>query len=111
MTLRDDIVRSDDLPLKAIKVPEWNVTVYLRTFSGKERNDLSMLTDKDPSVKAIKILAASLAGETGDRIFADTEADLALLAGKKASVIDRLLTEVLVHNGMAEAAVEEAEKN
>jgi hypothetical protein len=119
---RDAIVGVKDYGLKEVEVPEWGGSVYLRKWTGKDR---SLFWSK--SVKASDegaemnwdtlfenqtlVVAMSLCDENGDKLFTTTEEDLAVLGAKDGDVIQRLYTESLLINGLAQISLEESAKN
>ena len=111
MSLKDQIVKAVDLPTKAVEVPEWGCTVYLRTLKLSERNSLAAIEGKDVNAKMVRILAKVLCDENGNAIFSESAEDLALLGAKAAPVLDRLISEALHWNKMLNEDVRDLEKN
>ena len=38
MSLKEQILKADDLPKEKVNVPEWNVDVYVRALTAAERD-------------------------------------------------------------------------
>ena len=119
---RDAIIGIKDYGSKEVEVPEWGGSVYLRKWTGKDR---SLFWSK--SVKASDegaemnwdtlfenqtlVVAMSLCDENGDKLFSTTDEDLAILGAKDGDIIQRLYTESLLINGLAQSSIGEAAKN
>lgn len=114
---KDQILSADDLPIRAVNVPQWGGEVLLKTLNGSEREELERLVNefktrgKLAGGKAVRAVAAALSivDENGNRIFQDT--DIESLAKKSGAALDLLLDEILEHNAMTKGAAEELEKN
>lgn len=115
MSLRDQIVAADDRTARAIEVPEWGVTVELRSMTAGQR--VSMFSDAydantgqtDLRVLYPKVIVSCLFDpKTKEPIF--TEADSEIVMGKAGNVIERLALDALNLSGMDSAAVTEAGK-
>ena len=46
MNLRESIIAANDLKRESVEVPEWGVTVYVRTMTGEERDQYEEETYK-----------------------------------------------------------------
>lgn len=96
MTLKEDIIASDDKPTEWVATPEWPTAkgVYVKTVSAAEREawESSIQTDEEGKPVMIgarcRFLVKCLVDEAGDRIFQDDESEL--LGEKSSRVIDRL---------------------
>lgn len=117
MSLRDQIMNADDLQSEEFPVPEWGVTVWIRSLpSGEFEGYLASMMDKDNKADRKK-LAQSKAGllvrclydANGDKIF--NNGDIDVLAAKNAKVVARIYTKAAELNGASPEAVEDAEKN
>ena|SRR3990167_3060342 len=96
MGLRETILKADDLPKQKVEVPEWGVTVWIRTMTGAERDAFESenwkvkgqeVTHNRQNFKA-RLVGRTLVDENGVRIFND--AQLGELGSKGAHVLDRL---------------------
>ena len=119
MNLTKDAIFSlkDDLGLKAVEVPEWGGTIYLRGLRGIERDafETSMWDgegkDKKQNLANLRarLLVRSISDENGVRVFGDDDAaELGLRSGK---VLDRLYDIAAALSGIGPQAVEAATKN
>ena len=98
MSLREDILGRDDLPVEVVTVPEWRMDVRVRALSGAERDAYTAscmkrkgkdgdfeMTFEDASAR---LVSRSIVDETGARVF--TDADVPALSGKNAAALGRL---------------------
>jgi len=114
-SLRDKIKAADDIKRELVEVPEWGVTVEVRTISGAARAQLfAEATDKngklhyDDAYTGL-IIASVFDPETGERVFSAADADW---LKKKSSNATERLTEVAVRlSGLSPEAIGQAEKN
>jgi hypothetical protein len=99
MSLRDDILGRDDLPVEVVSVPEWGMDVRVRALSGTERDayEASCMRRSGPKGEKVemsfeniraRLVARSVVDEAGARVF--TDADVAALGGKNAAALNRL---------------------
>lgn len=116
MSLKEKIIAAKDYDSEIHEVPEWGVTVELRSMMAKTRNQISMkfLDEKgnvsDSAALAMEVLVASLFDpETGEPIFELSEVEE--LNKKSGRVIDPLLMAAMSINGFGKDSVKEAEKN
>jgi len=116
-TLREQILAADDRPVEQLYVPEWNLTVSLRTISAGERdafgasNDPRLSGGKPVNYATLRarFCALVLVDEAGQRIFSDD--DIEALAAKSANAIDRVWEAASKLNRMAEEDIGELAKN
>jgi len=103
--LRTYILDYNDLPVKAVKVPEWgNITLYVRSMNGAERDSFMLEkwknrdnTNEESDVSFImeNITAATLAKvicsdpEGTKKVF--TDKDIEALSKKSAAALSRLI--------------------
>ena len=109
---KENIFNAADLPVRSVEVPEWDMTVYVRTIMANEASDISALApDGKPQPNFFARYAACvLCDEDGQRLFGpytDTElkeglhsADIAALGKKPHQVLARIVTEAQKHNGL-----------
>jgi hypothetical protein len=90
----DDLWAVVDRPPRAVLVPEWGATVYVRAMSSK------MYQDHEDMAPA-EIVAGCLCDENGHSVRM-TPQDTARLADMHAAAIDRLCLEVLKLTGLRE---------
>lgn len=114
---REAILQADDLVRELVAVPEWGGEVFVRTLTGKERDQLeaSVVEMKGKKAEAnlvnlrAKMCALCMVDDEGKRIFG--EADMEALGGKSAAALDRVFTVAQKLNGMSTEDVEELTKN
>jgi len=114
MNLRQEIINAKDTRTVEHEVPEWKTTVYLRSFSGGERQRvLNKYTECEAQKKYYDVLAfmvlLGVGDENGNRVFSDNDLDKVL--AKDAIVIERLGSVLAQHNGLHKEAVDEAKKD
>lgn len=117
MSLRDEILQSDDLPTEQHYVPEWGVTVYLRTMTGAQRDAFEAslyTTDKQGNRQAsfenmrARLLARVMVDEGGERLFDHRkDSEIVALGGKSAAALDRLFDRAQKLNGIGDEDVED----
>jgi hypothetical protein len=106
--------------VKDVPVPQWGSTVYVKKFSAAERIEFLRLVnqaaeDEDASAKNItnmvKLLLLCISDENGNRIFDNSEEDYNILAAKDDDILDKIMDEALVLNGIGADSEKEAIKN
>jgi len=96
VSLRDQILNSNDIPKELVKVKEWGIEIEVRGMTGAERTrilDIAMGKDQDVNLQMVYpeiVIATSFDAETGEQIF--TPADRTALLSKSANALDRLAT-------------------
>lgn len=120
---KEAILKAPITGLKQIEIPEWGGSIYLRKWSGKDRNkflaaSVSISGNGDVEVNynslfdnMVKAVALTLCDETGLRLFDDSEEDVSLLGNKEHDVLQRLYNESIELNSLKAGSVEEAAKN
>ena len=108
------ILEAEDLKREPVEVPEWGGRVFVRTMTGAERDAWEAQVFKgdgevDRKNFRARLLVRTIVGETGDRIFADNQADA--LGRKSFAVLDRLFRVAQRLNGIGADAEDELEKN
>jgi hypothetical protein len=120
MSLRDQILKAEDIPHEDVEVPEWGVTVRVQGLTGTERDayEAKMIALKQggqdielrlSDFRSKLVVRCLVDPETGERVFGDK--DVAKLGGKSAQVILRLFDVARQLSGLTERAVEEAKGN
>lgn len=118
MLNRDAILSALDWRREAVEVPEWGGTIYVREFSGADRDAfyLEVLRRKqhegegaDVAGLTTWLLVRTLCDEQGNLLFAPE--DEAALAAKAAAVLNRLFLKAMEINGLAADAADAAAKN
>lgn len=122
------IGKADDLPRERFPTPEWpklDGHLFVRGMDAGEADEheifLANHTDGNGDGRqALKVgtkyvrarlAVKGLVTEAGERIYDSSEADIAALAKKGLTVVDRLYDRIRALSGIGEAAAEELEKN
>lgn len=100
----------NDTKALPVEVPEWQCTVFVKTWTVAERAGFLDQFNGGDRGKLLGVLVAScLCDEHGNRLFnAD---DVQALEDKSAAVLDRLGLLALKHNGIDRTAVDEAKND
>lgn len=112
---RDAILGAPDLKTIPVDVPEWGGRVYVRSLSGREREQIEYRQVQDRESNDPKrnfrglILAYCLADAAGKPLF--TPADAEMLGAKAAKPVEKVFEAAIKLNGFGAADVEELEKN
>lgn len=117
--IKNKIRQSNDLSQELVEVPEWGVTVLVRSMSARQRAEFAAYIDsaqKDggvvhsiESLWQVVLLNCCFDPDTNEAVF-DAE-DIEWLMGEKSGiVIDRLANACLEVSGLREKAVDEAGK-
>lgn len=115
MELKAVILAAEDLPRRAVEVPEWGCTVWVRGQRADERDAFESENFVGPEGEfnrrnlRARLLVRTLVDEQGQRLFSDAEA--VELGGKSGAVLDRLYAVALELSGMRKKDVDELEKN
>ena len=113
---RDAILAALDLPKELVSVPEWGGDVYVRSLTGKERDQFEsgMIEQRGKSqtvnlsnIRA-KLASMTICDEDGKRIF--TDADMQALSGKSAVALQRVFEVAQRLSGLGATDVEELTK-
>jgi hypothetical protein len=108
----EQILASNDLGLKKVKVKEWGGDVYIRVMSVGERDSYERLWigKRETGVPDFRTeyLARVLCDDAGQLLF--TPEKVEALRNKSGAVMGRLFDEAMRHNNMTEADVEELGK-
>lgn len=124
MSLADDILAADDLPIEEVKTPEWTAcpSVWVRTLAAGERDqfesDTLVKSGKSREVNLLRLrarlVAASACGSAelaraGTPIFKPEQVDQ--LCKKSSKVIDRIFAVAQRLCGMTDEDVTALVKN
>ena len=96
MSARTAILEAQDIDLKKLPVPEWNTTVYIKSFTNAEAEQFGKLLDDDDSKLVVKGFILGVCDKDGNPLF--TEEDVSALQGKKGKVLARVFNEVVDFN-------------
>lgn len=114
---RDAILQASDLPFEEVAVPAWGGTVRVRAMTGRDRDAFgeSLARDEQGNVDLTnyraKLVAKCLVDDAGNRLFTDSDADIAALGGKSAAALAVVFDAAERLNGIGAAAVEDVKKN
>jgi hypothetical protein len=112
MSLRDQIANADDLYAESVHVPEWDVTIEMRTPTLAERSTMVRRFVKDDGSAAIDnlgemfpalLVATCFDPETGEALF--SESDFDLIRSKNGAIVERLAQIALRLAGLSGDAV------
>jgi hypothetical protein len=112
---REAILAAQDIKSEDVDVPEWGGSVRVRMMTGSERDGVlaRLVGAMDAGERSTRyrsaLLAACLVGEDGVALFGPDE--VAQLAGKSATALDRVFKVAERLNDASPVAVEAAEKN
>lgn len=98
--------------VKAVEVPEWGDTVYVKKFSAGERitflrnmakseeTDNQFESSANTISEMVKVLLLCISDETGTRVFGESEEDYQILASQDSKAIELLFNEAIEFNGL-----------
>jgi len=117
MDIRQAILDADDLPTEPIDVPEWDMTVYVRSMTGYERDlyegGLISKTGLPMSERMLNLRSTLVVlctvDENGERIFTDD--DKQLVGQKSAKALERIVEAAQRMNELSDTDIEEAAGN
>ena len=115
--IRDLIKEIDDNEQEAVHVPEWDVTVFVRGLTARERDrfEASVVvgSGKDTKVKMenarARLVVMSTYDEDGKKVFSTD--DIGWLGEKSARALERIFKVAMRLSGLTEEDMEELEKN
>jgi hypothetical protein len=95
VSLRDQILNSNDIPKELVKVKEWNVEIEVRGMTGAERTRILDLAQGDGGMNLQMVypeivISTAFDVETGEKIF--NPEDRTALLSKSANALDALAT-------------------
>lgn len=116
MSLRDQILATDDIQKTIVVVPEWNdLKVEVRGMTGADRTAI-LSSAINPTTGQVDfrvmypdiVIATCFDPETGERIFSDNDRDA--LLSKSATALDRLAEVGMSVGGLTKEVQDEAGK-
>lgn len=110
------ILAADDLKRQAVEVPEWGLTVYVQTLSGRARQSFEIFCTsafedgklRDGTAIREHVIVLTACDATGEPIF--TQGDIDALREKSGAALDRIYSAACALNGIMGAEAQ-AEKN
>lgn len=111
---REEILAIEDSDVEEFYILEWSGSVYLRNWSGRERDKFeSEFSSAQANGKMVNIRATvaalSISDEKGARLF--TEADILKLGSKCGAALDKIFTRACRKNHLLESDIEKLEGN
>lgn len=112
--LRSKILAANDIRSEVVEIPEWDVSVEVRSMTAADRAriiELAAAEDGRVGVGAMyleTVLVSVYDPETGERLFGDADRDAVM--GKSAAAIDRLATIGMRLSGIDTEAQENAKR-
>lgn len=112
MSLKDQIAAADDLYTETVDVPEWDVTLTLRTPTLAERGRMvARFLGPDGTAQSqdlaemypALLIATCVDPETGAALFTETDSDL--IKSKNGKVVERVAQVALRLAGMSDESV------
>jgi hypothetical protein len=100
---REAILGLQDLPKKEVPIPEWNGSVYVRALTGRERDTLERMIQRD-DVSRAAIVALVTVDEHGKRLF--TDEDVSALGEKSGAALEKIVGAALSFNMLTEESME-----
>ena len=113
MNLKEKIFSADDITKELVEVPEWGVTVEVRSMTANERAKLGETTSKNGDktdvalMYALTVIATVYDPETGLPVFTDQDKEAIL--SKNGAIVERLASKALSSSGLTDKAVDEAQ--
>ena len=115
MSLRETILNADDLDSKMVELPQWGVTVEVRSLDGRSRARLLSSAAKEDGTVDLErlypemVILCAYDPETGERVF--TEDDRDGLLSKSASQLELVALAAMQVSGMTGDSQAEAGKD
>jgi|SRR5215472_9525365 len=109
MTMKDYILSIDDLPRRPVLIPEWEMTVYVRTLTARERDRFEGQQARDPyaDVRA-RLAVMAMVDDEGRPVF--DESDIPALSAKSSRALDRIFAVAVRLNGITKEDLEDIKK-
>lgn len=115
MSIRDRIIEADDIETETIYVPQWDVTIEVRSMDGRARTRLLSSAAENEGRLDLEqfypevVIRCAFDPETGERIFGDDDVDL--LLSKASAPLEMLAQAALRVSGMAGDSLDAAGKD
>ena len=112
--LRSKILEAEDITSEMVEVPQWGVTVEVRSMDARSRILMTQDVSEDGGVSMERlypdmVIQTAHDPATGERIFGADDRDA--LLGKSSAALDLLATAAMRVSGMTPGAVDEAGKD
>lgn len=115
MSLRDQILNSQDIQKESVTVPEWGATLEMRGMTGAERTrimDLAMDSGGALNLQTVYpeiVISTAFDPETGEKVFSPE--DRAALLSKSANALDRVALVGMRLSGFTQESADAAGKD
>lgn len=115
MSLRDQILNSQDIQKESVTVPEWGATLEMRGMTGAERTrimDLAMDSGGALNLQTVYpeiVISTAFDPETGAKVFSPE--DRAALLSKSANALDRVALVGMRLSGFTQESADAAGKD
>jgi len=115
VSLRENILKANDIQEEIVEVPEWGVKVLVRGLTGEARAKLlSKATDVSRKIDyaqlyASLVILSTFDPDTKEQVFEETDRDE--LMKKSATAIERITTVAMRLSGVGKIEEEKIEKN
>ena len=119
MLSKDAILAIDDRRIEKVEVPEWGGHVYVRSLSGKERDEFESSTvrtnkkgqreDNLENFRA-RFVALTMVDQDGAKLFTNRH-EIAALGAKSAAALQRVFNKGQELNGLTDDDVEDLTKD
>ena len=116
VSVKDKIRQASDRAKESVEVPEWDVTIEVRSMSAKQRARFATLIDSGVAGDRVEGLWTNILTsccfdpETGEALFDVSDMEW-LLEEKSGAVIDRIVAACLEVSGLTPKAVDDAGKS
>lgn len=114
MSLRDRILQASDTTNELVDIPEWGVTVEVRSMSGAARASIvqagalqGQLPDMSKFTSDIVVMC-TFDPETGEQVFTKDDADLVM--DKNGAALEKIVTVAMRLSGFSKDAIDAAGK-
>jgi hypothetical protein len=114
-SIRDRILTADDTQSELVEIPEWGVTLEVRSMSGAARASLmQMAMESGGNVDITRvypdlIVQTVFDPETGEQVF--EEADKHAIMAKNGALLDKVVEVATRISGFSDNAIDEAGKD
>jgi len=114
VSIRDKIAAVEDITSESVTIPEWGVTVEVRSMTAGARGEMlaDCLKDGEMDVKALTpalVIGSTFDPETGEPVF--TRADVQFIEAKNSAAVDRIAAVAMRLSGLEEDAKDKAGKD
>jgi hypothetical protein len=118
VSIKDKIRKAGDLDKETVDIPEWDVTVEVRSMSARQRALMANYTDLDDqsnsdrqeALWAFLLTSCVFDPQTGEAVFDEDDLDW-LFTEKSFAVIDRLTTKCLSVSSVLKDSADAAGKS